>query len=42
MTPECQRLLWLATYNFTDEGEAARDSFAIPSLKRGHWGLRCR
>ena len=27
MTPECQRLFWLATYNFSDEGEAARRQF---------------
>ncbi|QKM44065.1 RNA-directed DNA polymerase [Ralstonia solanacearum] len=27
MTPECQRLFWLATYKFADEGEATQRQF---------------
>lgn len=27
MTPECQRLFWLATYKFGDQGEASRRQF---------------
>ncbi|WP_047238498.1 RNA-directed DNA polymerase [Chromobacterium subtsugae] len=37
MTAECQRLFWLATYKFGDEGEAARRQFrhALPQA----WAL---
>lgn len=37
MTPECQRLFWLATHKFYDEGEAARRQFrhSIPQA----WAL---
>lgn len=37
MTAECQRLFWLATYNFGDEGDAARRQFRHEAVQT--WAL---